>query len=111
MISTAIALAGVSFIAYFVYTTWSGYKAATGTVWQRLLASSRDSATMLWSKFCLALSAVVANLDTIADALGQPEAKQYIQDLFSNPKVVAGILGGVMLLNMLARLRSLGKAA
>jgi|GEM_PF-6648267 hypothetical protein len=93
--------------AYFVFNVYAGYRAATGTVWQRLLAGARNSATMLWSKFCIILAAVVANLDQIADAIGQPEAKQYIADILGNPKAVAGVMLAITAVTMIARARTL----
>jgi len=97
----------VGLAGYFGYTVYKGYRSATGTVWQRLLAGARSSATMLWGKFAIALAAVVANLDHIADALGQPDAKQYIQDALGNPKAVAGVMLVITAISMWARMRTL----
>src|ERR1043165_2020388 len=82
---------------YFAWGIYSGYHAATGTTFQRLRAGSSGSATMLRGKFVSIVAAVTANLDTIADALGQPELKGYIDQLIGNPKIVAGIMLGLSL--------------
>lgn len=93
--------------AYFVFNVYAGYRAATGSWWTRLLAGARNSATMLWAKFCVVLAAVVANLDHIADALGQPDAKEYIQVILGNPKAVAGVMLALTAVTMWARARTL----
>jgi hypothetical protein len=93
--------------AYFAYTVYDGYRDATGTTWQRLLAGARSSATILWAKFCLILAGLVGNLDTLADALGQPEMKQYIADALGNPKAVAIVMLVISTVSFLARLRRL----
>jgi hypothetical protein len=93
--------------AYFAYTVWDGYRDATGTTWQRLLAGARSSATILWAKFCLVLAGLTGNLDTAADLLGQPDMKQYINAAIGNPKTVAIIMVVIPLVSILARRRTL----
>lgn len=46
--------------AYQVYTVIKGYRAATGTPWQRFLAAFSDSLTILWARLVAFASALFA---------------------------------------------------
>lgn len=100
----------IALAAWAAWTVYSGYRSSTGTTLQRLRAGARGSATLLWGKFCVGLSAVVTWADSIADMLGQPDAKQYINDAIGNPKIVGAIMLAVSLVSMWSRLRTLTKA-
>jgi hypothetical protein len=92
--------------AYFAYTVYDGYRDATGTTWQRLLAGARNSATILWAKICLISAGIAGNLDTLADLLGQPDMKQYIAEA-TGPKTLAIVMLVMAGVSFLARLRRL----
>ncbi len=101
------ALGTAAVAALLVFDVYRRYLKASGTTWQRLLSAGRDSATILWSKFVIVLAGLVGNLDSVADFLGQPEAKQYIQDALGNPKAVAAVMLAIAFVSMMARNRTL----
>lgn len=103
----AIAIGLASIAAYFIYNIYRLYRDATGTVWQRFLAAGRESATMLWSKFIIILAGIVANLDYMADLIGQPGMKEYIDQLAGNPRTVAIVMLVISVVTMTARARTL----
>lgn len=99
-----IAIAAIA--VYVAITFYKQYREETGpTCWQRALGAAKDSATILWSKFVLLLAGITGNLDTIADLVGAPEMKTYIDTALGNPKVVAGVMMGIAFITMWARLR------
>jgi len=92
---------------WIAYGLWDGYRKAEGTTWQRLLSTARNSATMLWQKFCLLLAGLVGSLDSLADLAGLPEVKTYIELALGNPKVVAGVMVAVAVITLKARARTM----
>lgn len=103
------ALALLGFVLWFGLVFFMDYRAATGTTWQRLLAAARQSATVLWSKFVMLVSLLIAGLDQIADWLGQPELADKIQAVL-NPKLVPFYLIGIAVITIWARKRTLAKS-
>ena len=57
-----LTIVALGIVGWLVVTTAINYKKATGTAWERLLASASDSATLLWSKFMLLCSFATAGL-------------------------------------------------
>lgn len=106
MIRTTIVLALLGIASYVAYVVVSSYLASTGTVWERLLAASQNSATILWSKLVAAIGALVAGLDFVADYLDAPDVKSTLQGMV-NPKYVGGFVLAVALITIAARMRSL----
>jgi hypothetical protein len=49
-------------LGYIVVDAVISYRAAVGTVWQRLLAAGKDSATVLWARFTVCVAAVANGL-------------------------------------------------
>lgn len=74
--------------------------------WERWLATARESATMLWAKFSLVIAGVVANLDTIFNAVGLPQVTEAINK-YADPKVAAAIIAVIALGAGLTRMRTL----
>ena len=83
------------------------YRKSSGSRWERLLAAGRESATILWGKFCILLSALIASLDSLADFLNMPELKTYIEAALGNPKTVAAIMLVLSAVSIYARRRTL----
>lgn len=80
-------------------------------MWARIKACCLHSLTIGWS-YCLALAgAVMQAIDTIADTLGDPALRDQISAAIGDARTVGRILLGISILTMLARLRSLRKAA
>lgn len=93
--------------AYYIGLVYFQYRKTTGTFWERIIPAAGNSATMLWGKFVLVLSAIVSQLNNIADLLGQPEIKDYIQATLGNPKSVATVMALIAIITMIARTRTL----
>lgn len=97
----------LAIIAYVGVTNYLQYRKEVGTTWQRLLATAKDSATILWSKFCILVAAVAGEADNLADFLGAPEAKDFINNWIGNPKVISAIMVAIALITIKARGRTL----
>ena len=108
--ATARLLVALFFLGVFIVVGFplvTQYRKAPGTTWQRLLAAGRESATILWGKFCILLSGLLASLDSLADLLHMPELKSYFETALGNPKAVAGIMLAVSVVTIYARRRTL----
>ncbi len=80
-------------------------------MWTRIKACCLNSLTVAWS-YCLALAgSVMQAVDTIADALGDPALRDQISSAIGDARTVGRILLVISVLTILARLRSLRKAA
>jgi hypothetical protein len=103
-------LVDLFFLAILLVFGWhlvAQYRKATGSKWERLLSAGKESATILWSKFCILLSGLIASLDSLADLLNLPELKTYIEMVLGNPKTVAGVMLALSLVTIYARRRTL----
>jgi hypothetical protein len=79
-------------------------------MWARIKTCCLNSLTMAWS-YCLAFAgAAMQAVDTIADALGDPNLRDQISAAIGDAKTVGRILLGVSIVTIIARLRSLRKA-
>lgn len=106
MIRTTIVLILLGIAAYVAYVIVSSYLASSGTVRERLLATSQNSATILWSKFVMLLGFATAGMDFVADLLGMPEVKDMIQSVMK-PQYVAVFVVAVAAITILARKRTM----
>jgi hypothetical protein len=80
-------------------------------MWARIKASCLHSLTIAWG-YCLAFAgAAMQTVDTMVDALGDPGLKDQISAAIGDTKTVGRILLGVSIVTIIARLRSLQKAA
>jgi hypothetical protein len=70
-----------------------------------------SSLTIAWG-YCLALAGTALQvIDYVADPLGDPELRSQIGSAIGNPRVAGWILLSISLITVVARLRSLRKAA
>jgi hypothetical protein len=80
-------------------------------MWTHIKACCLNSLTIAWG-YCLAFAgAAMQTVDTIADALGDPNLRDQISAAIGDAKTVGRILLGVSIVTIIARLRSLRKAA
>jgi hypothetical protein len=80
-------------------------------MWARVKACCLNSLTVAWS-YCLAFAGTVMQaVDTIADALGDPNLKDQISAAVGDTKMVGRILLGVSIVTIIARLRSIRRAS
>jgi len=106
MLSFATTLALAAFVGWFAWHTYKSYKAATGTVWQRLYAAGMDSATIFWAALMSWVTVAFNFILNIADFFGATEFRDFITQHFSVQWASAIFLGGMFVI-VLARLRSL----
>lgn len=96
-------------LASFLYVAWdfyADYRAAAGTVWQRLLASGKESATILWTRFTVLVTALSNSLVWVAGLLGAPGVEDSIKAALQ-PAYVAGFVVAIAIVTELARRRTL----
>lgn len=103
---TIIAFALAAALAYVAWRIVTRYSAATGTAWERLLATARDSATVLWQYFVVAIGAAIANLGAAAELLNMPEVKGFLQASLQ-PEYVGAAFAAIAVVTIVARLRTL----
>jgi hypothetical protein len=81
------------------------------TVWAWIKARCLNSLTIAWS-YCLGIAgAAMQVVDAISAAMGDPALKDQLTAAIGDPRVVGRILLGISIVTILARLRSLRKAA
>jgi len=79
-------------------------------MWTKAKAVCHHSLTIAWG-YCLAIAGVaMQGLDTIADALGDPNLKDQITAAVGDTRTVGRILLGVSIVTLVARLRTVRKA-
>ena len=80
-------------------------------MWARIKACCLNSLTIAWS-YCLAFAgAAMQGLDSLADALGDPNLKDQISASIGDARTAGRVLLGISVITMIARLRSLRKGA
>lgn len=105
MFAAALNVILAALLGFYAYEFYVGYKAATGTTWQRVLAGARGSATILWARFTQAVTAVVTIFVSMADLLNAPQVGQAIQQ-YVQPKYVAAVFVGIAIITEVARRRT-----
>lgn len=78
-LSLAIALGAVGVFAFVLATFVRDFKAATGSLWERLLASAEDSATKLWAKALVLVSTAAGSLVFATDYVNDPQLSAMIK--------------------------------
>jgi hypothetical protein len=80
-------------------------------MWARIKACCLNSLTIAWS-YCLVFAgAMMQGLDSIADALGDPNLKDQISASIGDARTAGRVLLGISVVTIVARLRSLRKGA
>jgi len=100
-----VLLALVAFVVADAVRSWRG---ATGTVWKKLLAVGKQSATILWARFCVLLAVLADGLIELADLVGSPAVAAAMEQHLT-PSTVAAIMVAVAVISEWARRRTLRK--
>lgn len=95
------------FLAWAGYTAWQ-FSKTEGTFVQRLAATTKRSITMFVNAATGASLVLGQGILNLADAFNLPEIRTAIETNLT-PKVATGLIAGIVLLNVAARFRSLGK--
>lgn len=77
----------------------------------KLKAACLHSLTIAWSYVLAFVGAVLQLIDSAGDALGDQAIKEQIAAAIGDARTVGRILLGIAIINIVARLRSLRKAA
>ena len=93
-------------VIYFVYDFVTSYLAATGTVWQRIIASGKGSLTIVWARFVVLISGASGGLVVLADYLNAPGVSDAIKTMVQ-PQYVMILLVAIPLITEFARRRTL----
>ena len=80
-------------------------------MWTKIKAFCLNSLTIAWGYVVAVAGLLLQGLDSVADALGDPNLKDQISAAIGDTKTVGRILLGVSVLTIVARLRSLRKAS
>jgi hypothetical protein len=80
-------------------------------MWAKTKAFCLNSLTIAWGYTVAFAGLLLQGLDSVADALGDPNLKDQISAAIGDTKTVGRILLGVSVLTIVARLRSLRKAS
>lgn len=110
MFSIAFTLACLGLLAFGVYRVVIRYRAATGTTWERVLATGKGSASIVWSYAVWAGGLVVSAATYGASALDMPEAKAFITS-WLQPEYVGVAFLVIGIVAFAARMRTLGGEA
>lgn len=78
-------------------------------MWAKIKDWSLNSLTIAWGYFLSFVGAILQLVDTVGDALGDPNLKDQISSAIGDPKTVGRLLLGVSVITIIARMRSLKK--
>lgn len=80
-------------------------------MWAKIKRFCLNSMTVAWSYFLAFVGSIFQIIDSIADALGDPNLKDQISAAIGDAKTVGRILLGVSIVTIIARIRSIGRKA
>lgn len=109
MFNIMLLITAAGALGYGAWRVVTYYRAAQGDWWQRLLATAKDSATILWQKIVAAGGLLMLAVSSAADVFNAPEVKQAIADHMS-PGVAGTALLVIAVIGVWARLRTLGNS-
>lgn len=105
MVGLAINVFLLAVGTYIVWTFSREYREAKGTMWERALEASRDSAIILWSKLVIVGTVFVNGVAYLASALDVGTVEQI--KVYLPVEYVTGFIVVVMIITIVARLRSM----
>ena len=106
MIKATFLLLIAAAAAYGVYRAAAVYRATAGSPWDKLLATAKNSATVLWQYVVAGSGVVMLYAGQAADLLNMPEVRVFIQERMQ-PEYVGGALVAIAVITVVARLRTL----
>lgn len=105
-IALTVAIVLAVAIVYFVAEFLRDYAKATGTMWERALTASEESATMLWSKIVALIGMGAGSLVGLSDYLNNSTISDAIKAALQ-PEYVVPFVIFVAVITMYARKRTL----
>jgi hypothetical protein len=106
MLQPIILILILAAIGFAVYRVVKRYRAAEGTTWERVLATAKGSATVLWSYIVMAGGTLMGWSVNVADAFNLPDVRTWIQGHLT-AEMFGIALVTVALVSFWARLRTL----
>jgi hypothetical protein len=101
---------GIGFLCVFVYiavTVAMQYaKESDKTGWARWRATAQDSATLLFGKFVALVAAGMGGIGQIADLLGAPEVKDWLNSHIGDAKVLSSVMLAIAVGIFMTRMRT-----
>jgi hypothetical protein len=105
---TAVTLIVLAIVGYVVVDFVREWRKAEGSLWDRLVAAGKGSATILWARFTIIVGALADLLVEVADWLNAPGVADGIK-MVLQPEYVGAFIVAVALISEVARRRTLGK--
>lgn len=99
----------LAIVAAVVYRGVAVFQKAEGTTFERLLATSRDSATWLWGKVLWVGGWALVGIDNLAILLGQDTVGEAVRN-YLPPQIAGFALVAIALSIWWARIRTLTRA-
>ena len=93
-------------VLYFIYDLVVNYRATAGSVWHKLVASAEGSATILWARFTVIVTAATGCLVQVANFINAPSVASAITT-YLTPSTVAAIMVATAVITEWARRRTL----
>jgi hypothetical protein len=81
------------------------------TMWMKLKALCLHSLTVAWSYVLALVGVFLQAIDAVADLVGDPSIREQVAAAIGDARTVGRILLGISIVNIIARIRSLRKAA
>jgi hypothetical protein len=92
--------------AYFIIDFALSFRHAAGSLWHRCLYAARSSATVLWARFTVVVTALADGLVKVAEIVNAPNVSAAITT-YLKPSAVAAIMVSVAVITEWARRRTL----
>lgn len=110
--SLIFGLTGLAVAGYVAYRIATIYRATSGTAWERLRATTKNSATLLLATLTAGFTALGQGILSMSDYVGMPEVREAIQE-YLTPEVSVGVIAAITALMFVARMRTMtsGEAA
>lgn len=109
MVYLIVAIVAALAMAYYVVEFLRDYAKATGTMWEKALTASEESATMLWGKFVAFIGMGGTAAVSLSDYFNDPTLTDAIKAALK-PEFVAPFVFLVAVVTIYARRRTLPKA-
>jgi hypothetical protein len=78
-------------------------------MWGKVKAACLNSLTIAWGYVLACAGAIMQGIDTLADALGDPNLKDQISAAIGDARTAGRVLLGISVVTIVARLRSIRK--
>lgn len=92
---------------WLVVTIVMQYVKAEGSTWDKILASGKGSATLVWSKLVATVSAALLFLADAAQVFDLPQVKEFLTSMQVNTQTIAAIGLVFAVITFIARKRTM----